>query len=58
MNLHLKNFPPELHRDLKVLAAKKGISLKKLIIELLHIRLNVVLTPEELGTEDLNVEFS
>ncbi len=32
----IKDFPRELHRELKVLAARRGITLKALILEILE----------------------
>ena len=33
MNLHIKDFPEDLHREAKIQAAILGISLKELIIQ-------------------------
>lgn len=34
-DLFIKDFPPDLHRELKIRAAQEGTSLKGIIIELL-----------------------
>ena len=33
--LYIKDFPDDLHKELKILAAKKGTSLKAVVIDLL-----------------------
>ena len=32
MNLHIKDFPDDLHREMKIQAAVEGISIKELVI--------------------------
>ena len=32
MNLHIKDFPEDLHRETKIQAAVEGISIKELVI--------------------------
>ena len=32
MNLHIKDFPEDLHREVKIQAAVEGISIKELVI--------------------------
>jgi predicted HicB family RNase H-like nuclease len=32
MNVHIKDFPQDLHREMKIQAAVEGISIKELVI--------------------------
>ncbi|MBI5749812.1 MAG: hypothetical protein HZA00_11880 [Nitrospinae bacterium] len=36
VDVNIRDFPEELYRDLKVLAARRGITLKALILEILE----------------------
>jgi predicted transcriptional regulator len=36
MNIFIKEFPDELHRDLKILAAKSGLTLKATMVKALE----------------------
>lgn len=36
MNLHIKDFPQDLHKEAKVKAAMEGVSLKEIVIRALR----------------------